>query len=147
MLNLWANYDKYETLNEVAVALNKPESTVEKWVYYSRNISEKVKQSVARNQLTNEHVAKLSKYSHSIQNKLADVIIRKGISSDKNVLRPFLKSFYADPSADLDELADKALGIETVTVPVDKIPKEVLDQIDQINKEKEQLAKIQKRKK
>ena len=89
--------------------------------------------------LTNDHIRRLLKYPHSTQNRLADVIIRKKISSDKNVLRPFLKSFDADPSADLDKLADKALGIETVTVPVSKIPVEVLKKI---NEEKEQFAKV-----
>ena len=112
-----------------------------KWTEQSRKLSSTIKVAVADNSLTNQHARDLLKYSHSTQNKLAAVILKKGISSDKNVLRPFLKSFDADPSADLDKLADNALGIETVTVPVDKIPVEVLTKI---NDEKEQFAKVQR---
>jgi len=142
VLGLWAEYDEYETLKDVAEAINTPYSTVkDRWVAKSKKLSEKLKGIVADASLTNEHAQYLMRYSHSVQDKLADVIIRKGISSHKDVLRPFLKSYDANPSADLEELADKALGIETVTVPVDKIPKEVLDRI---NEEKEQLAKVRK---
>ena len=47
----------------------------------------------------------------------------------------------ADPSANLDALSDKALGIETVTVSVDKIPVEVLKKINEAKEEWEKYIK------
>lgn len=101
VLNLWANYDKYDTLKDVAKSINKPYGSVSNWIYAARNISSKIKSFMASGNLTNEHVYQLVKYSHGVQNKLADVIIRKKISSHKDVLRPFLRSFDADPNANL----------------------------------------------
>ena len=115
VLSLWANYDKYETLKAVAEAINTPYKTViNVWVSQAKRLAEKVKVLVAKDSLKNEYAYKLMKYPHSTQNKLADVIIRKEISSHKDVLRPFLKSFDANPDADLDELADKALGFNHI---------------------------------
>jgi hypothetical protein len=126
---------------DVADAINANFNGSINWICQSSKLSRKVKGHVAMTSLTNEHAYSLAKYPHSTQDKLADVIIRKKISSHKDILRPFLKSFDANPSADLDELADKAWGIETVTVPKTKLPKEVLEKIDE---EKKQLAKVTK---
>ena len=142
VLQLWA-FDKYETIKDVAKAINIPYGTIKThWIPKSRKLSPKVRGKVAVTSLTNEHAYQLMKYPHSTQDKLADVIIRKKISSHKDVLRPFLKSFDADPSADLDTLADEALGIETVKILRIELPEEVYKQYAERIEEKKQLAKV-----
>ncbi len=79
VLNLWANYDKYETIKAVAEAIKANYGTVKNWVYQSSKLSPKVKGHVAMTSLTNEHAYSLAKYSHGVQNKLADMIIRAWI--------------------------------------------------------------------
>jgi len=78
------------------------------------------------------------KYPHSVQDKLANVMIKRGISSHKEVLRRFTKLYDANPKRDLNEIADEVLGIETITIPKNELPKDVLHNIE----EKKQLAKI-----
>lgn len=142
VLSLWANYDKYETINDVVEAIKANPRTVEGWVSQSRRVSPKVKQYVILRTLRNHHVRMLLKYPHSVQEKLAKVIIDRNITaSEPGPLRPFLKLYDANSQRDLNEIADEVLGIETVTVPKDKLPPEVLEQI---NNEKEQLAKVQR---
>lgn len=140
VLALWANYDKYETLKDVAKALEIPYQTVKNWCNQSNNLSDKVKGTVASTLLTNEHAAQLVKYPHSVQNKLADTIIKRGISSHKEVLRRFTKLYDANPQRNLNEIANEVLGIETVTVPKSELPQEVLAKIE----EQKQLAKVQR---
>jgi len=141
VLALWANYDKYETIKDVANAIHKPCQTVEGWVRQSRKLSPKVREYGVSHILENEHVHQLVKYPHSIQDRLAAVIIRKKISASvPGPLRPFVKMYDADPEADLDELANKALGIETITLSKSELPPRVLENIE----EKKQLAKVQK---
>jgi len=120
MLSLWANYDKYKTIKEVAEAINAPYETVRNvWVPSSRKLSTKLKQCVASDaSFSDEHGRELLKYPHSLQNKFADLIIKKQITRAQ--LRELTKKYDTNPDANLDELTDKALGIETVTVPKSK---------------------------
>lgn len=140
VLSLWANYDKYETIKDVALAINTPQGTVYDWTKQSRKLSEKIKEAVSSRLLMNEHARQLMKYPHSVQNKLADVIIKRGISSHKEVLRRFTKLYDANPKAELNKLADKVLGIETVTIPKTELTSEQKQKLD----EKKQLAKVKR---
>jgi ParB family chromosome partitioning protein len=142
VLSLWANYDKYNTLKDVADAIHVPPTTVvDFWVAKARKLSPNVRDRVASASLTDEHARVLLKYPHFIQDKLAKAIIKHGISSHKEVLRRFTKLYDENPHADLDELANKVLGIETVTIPKTELTEE---QKKKIAEEKIQLAKIQK---
>lgn len=139
VLSLWANYDKYETIKDVAEAINVPYPTViYNWCPSSRRLSPKIKELLHASTLTERHTQVLLKYPHSIQNRLADVIINRKISSAK--VRDFLKLYDQNPNANLEELANKALGIETVTIPKSELPKETLEKLE----EKKQLAKTQR---
>jgi len=74
---LWANYDKFETLKDVAKAINTPYKTTRHWIDQSRKLTPKIKEYSASGILTNAHARELVKYPHSVQDRLADVIIRK----------------------------------------------------------------------
>ena len=50
------------------------------WVAKARKLSPKLRDIVATGLIHDEHARKLLKYSHSTQNRLADVIIRKKIT-------------------------------------------------------------------
>jgi len=140
VLSLWANYDKYETLKDVANAIQVHYATVKAWSEVSTRLSPKIKDVIGQtpNLLTNEHTRQLIRYSHSVQNRLAKIIIRRKISSHKEILRRFLKLYDSNPQADLDKLADKVLSIETVTIPKTELTEEQKQNL----KEKKQLAKI-----
>lgn len=141
VLELWALDDKYETYKDVADSIVIPEGTVYHWVNQSRRLSPQLKEYTASYTLTNEHAKALLKYPHSVQDKLAKTIIKKGISSHKEVLRRFTKLYDGNPKANLDELADKVLGIETITIPKTELTAEQKKKHDD---EKVQLTKVQK---
>jgi len=140
VLSLWANYDKYETIKNVAEEIKVPYNTVRKWLSQARHLSEKIKNMVSTGNIPTWTAKALTKYPIGTQDKLAEVIIRKEVPSGDKTLK-FLKLFDANPQRDLDSIADELLGVKTVTVPESKIPREVLDKI---NEEKKQFAKIQK---
>jgi len=137
---LWANYEKYETVADIAKAINTPYGTVHDWTKQSRKLSKQIRDAVSRRLLTNEHARQLMKYPHSAQNKLADFIIKRKISSHKEVLRRFTDLYDLNPDADLDLLANRVLGIETVAIPKTELTEEQLEQIE----EKKQLAKVKR---
>ena len=81
VLSLWANFDKYETIKDVAEAIKAHPRSVEGWVSQSRRVSPKVKEYSISRTLQDEHVQKLLKYAHPVQEKLAKVIIDRKISA------------------------------------------------------------------
>lgn len=140
---LWA-YDKYETIKDVAEAIDISQNTVYIWTRQSRKLSPKVRDAVNRRLLMNEHAKELVRYSHPVQNKLAEVMIRRKISSHKEVLRRFIGLYNVNPESNLDQLADEVLGIETVTIPKAELTE---GQKRKIKEEKSQLAKVRKMRK
>jgi len=140
VLALWANYDKYKTIADVARAINVNYETARAWTNHSRKLSTQIRERVASHALTDEHAKELMKYSHSVQNKLADAIIRNKISSHKEVLRRFTDLYDLNPNANLDTIANQVLGIETVAIPKTELTKKQLEKIE----EKKQLAKVKR---
>ena len=141
VLSLWANYDKYETIKEVAEAINVPYNTViTAWIPVSKKLSPNLKSVIAGdNSFSEEHGRELIKYPHTIQNEFANLILKKKIT--RNQLRQIKKQYDVNPQRDLDSIADEFLGVKTVTIPESKIPVEVLKKI---NEEKKQFAKVQR---
>jgi ParB family chromosome partitioning protein len=142
VLSLWANYDKYETLEDVAKAIGFACETIKRWVWASKQLSPKIRQMITpigKGGISNRAIRRLIKYSHGKQEELAQVIIAKKIPTTK--VEEFTKLYDANPHRNLDEIADEVLGIETVTIRKDKIPPEILEKI---NEEKTQLAKVQR---
>lgn len=138
VLALWANYDKYETIKDVAKAIDIPYSTVNKWAWQSSKLSPKVRRKIELESLSEDHGYYLAKYPISIQEKLADLIVKRKIPND--VFRNLIKLYDANPQRDLDAIADEVLGIETVTVPTSMLSPELQKTIE----EQRQLAKVQR---
>ena len=138
VLSLWANFDKYETIKDVSEEIKVPYNTVQKWLSQARHLSDKIKNMVSTGHIPTWTAKTLTKYPVITQDKLADVITKKGVPSGDKTL-DFLKLYDANPQRDLDSIADEVLGVKTVTIPENKIPSEVLKKI---NEEKEQFAKV-----
>ena len=134
--SLIANYDKYNTIKEVAEAIDVPYTTVRTvWCPKTRKLSKKLKECIELNTFSEDHAARLMKYSHSIQNKLANIIIKHKISGPR--FREFTKLYDADPKRNLDDIAKEVLGIKTVTI----LESELTDEQKKIEKRKEKTLR------
>lgn len=139
VLALWANYDKYKTIKDVADAINVPYNLVlNHWCQKARRLSEKVKQYSIYRDLDKVTTVYLLKYSHAVQDKLAKVIVDNDFGQYQSV--KFLKLYDANPNVNIEDLVNKAKGIETITIPKSELPEDLLEKIE----EKKQLAKVQR---
>jgi ParB/RepB/Spo0J family partition protein len=139
VLSLWANYDRYKTIKDVADAINIPYKTVlDNWCRKARKLSDRVKEYLIYNAVDRLTTIYLLKHSHTVQDKLAEAIVKNGFGQHQSI--QFLKLYDANPKADLDELANKAKGIETVTLFKSELSPDFLEKIE----EKRQLAKMQR---
>ena len=136
VLSLWANYEKYETLKDVAEAINVSHRTVETWTLKAKKLSEVVRNYVSARTLTDEHARVILKYPHSIQERLAEISIKNKLT--KRQLIELTKLYDANPKADLDKLAKKVLGVVMVEVPKSMVSPALQAQMD----EKRQLDKV-----
>lgn len=132
---LWA-LGKFETIKQIAEAINKSYKTVLKWTEQSRKLSPRVKELVYRGTLSSYYVRRLLKYPHTTQERLAKVIGK--IPALK--LTEFIKMYDANPKADLDELVNKVLGIEKVEIPESMLTEEQKRKLE----EKRELAKVRR---
>jgi len=142
VLTLWANFDKYKTLKDIADAIQISYHTLaNKWVPAATKLSAYIKEVTTRGDLTERAAQYLLKYPHSIQDKLANAIIKYRIHGGRDGLeREFLRLYDQNPTVDLEQLADKVKGLETVTVPTSMLSPELQKKID----EQKQLAKVQR---
>jgi ParB/RepB/Spo0J family partition protein len=138
VLGLWANYDKYETLQDVAKAIGSTIGTVKHWTEFSRKLSDGVKAVTRARKLTDFQVRYLPKYPKYVQDKLVSVIADRNLTGRQVIV--FLKEYDKTPDANLGEIADVAQGTKTITIKTSELPKLVLQNIE----EKKQLAKVQR---
>jgi len=132
---LIANYDKYNTIKDVADAINVPYKTVQTvWCPKTRKLSKKVKEYITSNILKDRHAPYLLKYPHSVQDKLARAIIKHKIPSSK--VGDFTKLYDADPKRNLDDIANEVLGIKTVTISESELTDKQKKDIEKREKEK-----------
>ena len=140
VLSLWANYDKYETLEDVAKAINIPYGTIKvMWIPKARKLSPTIKAleiDFTLDKLTTFH---LLKYTPSIQDKLGKKIADNSLSQRQAT--QFLKLYDANPNRPLDEIANEVLGLKKVEIPEKFYSPELRKKIE---KEKEQYAKVQR---
>lgn len=137
-LELW-NLSEIETLKELAEKEQIPYNTVTTlWIPKSKKLSEKIKEGVmCAHNFTDYHARFLMKYPHSVQDKLAEVSIKKGLTSHQ--LQELTKKYDADNKTDLEDSANEVLGLpKTVTIPVTQLTEE---QKQTIKKEKENRPK------
>lgn len=77
---LWGLHDEFETIKQVAERLDVPYDTIKNnWLPKSRKLSDKVREGIASNTLSDRVAQSLIKYPHRVQDLLADVICRKGL--------------------------------------------------------------------
>ena len=132
--SLLANYEKYKTIKDVAGGINVPYNTVLRdWCPKARKLSEKVKQLISSNQLKDWHTQYLLKYSHSVQNKLAEAIIKHKISSTK--MSEFVKLYDADPKRNLEVIANEVLGVKKVKIDLSKLSSDARKEVEEIVEE------------
>jgi len=140
VLALWANYDKYETIKDVAEAINIPLGTVQgHWIPKARKLSPTIRELGIDDKLDRLTTKQLLKYSHSIQDKLGRKIVEKELSQRQAI--QFLKLYDVNPQRPLDEIADEVKGIKKVEIPEKFYSPELRKKIEQ---EKEQYSKVQR---
>ena len=116
---LWA-FDKYETIKDVCDVLQIPYDTVKaNWLPKARRLSPKVKElsggGILANTFTDTHTRFLLKYPHAVQDKLANISVKRTLTSRQ--LQELTKLYDQDSKTDLNQLADKILNIKKVEVP------------------------------
>jgi len=104
------------------------------WIMKSTRFSPKVKNLLTgcAPSFTDYHARYLLKYSHSNQDRLAEVSIQKNLTSRQ--LQELTKKYDLDNKANLEEIANEILGLpKTVTIPITQLTEE---QKQAIRKEK-----------
>jgi len=145
VLALWA-LGKYETIREIAKEIGFSEDLIANWVRKATKLSEKVRELSYTSTIPEDAALKLVKYPHSVQEKLANAIVKydiRGGKSGEHPYRDFLNLYDQNPEANLEELANKVKGIETVTLSLSEVPTDVLKVVKEME-EKKQLAKVKR---
>jgi len=132
--------DKYPSIRAVSEKLGKSYKSVWEWTFKSRKLSEFVKESVIRKRLDESNARLLLKYSHSVQNKLAEKIIEHQLS--KRQVIEFLKLYDQKPESDLDELATEVKGVKVIEVPLHKLPDEIRKGVLQVIEKEKKKRRI-----
>ena len=144
VLTLLEEYaEKYPTLTSIAKAIDKSPAYILMWVAKSRKLSDNVKKLIDTTALSDRQARHLLKYDHATQDKLARVIVRKKIAT--TLVPDFVKLYDADPERDLDDLADEAMGIRKVEIPMKKLTPEARREVEEIIEEKRELIKKARR--
>ena len=130
--------EKYPTIKSVATSLKTPSDTVYKWTENSRKISKHVKALTDVRKLSEDHVAKLLKYDHETQDKLADIFIKHELTTRNT--REFIKLYDEKPFTNLDELANKSKGIKLVEINMETLSDEARNEVEVILKRKKKDA-------
>lgn len=125
---------KYPTIKSVAISLKTPSDTVYKWTEKSRKLSENIKALIQLGKLEESHAKTLLKYSHEIQDKLADIIIRHKINTE--IIGNFVKLYDDKPFCNLDELAKEVKGIKIIKIEMNTLSHEARNEVQAIIEEK-----------
>jgi len=161
VLVLLENYpEKYETISSIADTLKIPRKSVYVWVDASRKLSPFVRSITIKKETSPDksglgtfQASRLMKYTHSIQDKLAEKILTYSLTNQQTV--NFLRLYDENSDGDLDEYARKAKGVvfiqKFVEVPIEEykpkrpIPppqtKELREKIRETRKKTEALKK------
>jgi ParB/RepB/Spo0J family partition protein len=137
------NYpDKYLSIASIAEKLAIPYNTILKWCRYSRRVSDFVKDAVGSARLGEDQVGYLIKYDHATQDKLAEIIIERKMTSTQ--AREFFRLYSTNPEQKLDEIADEVTGIKKVRISLHELSEEAQREVQQIlERKKEESRTIQ----
>lgn len=142
--SLMENYaEKYESVADVAREINTPYGTAIGWCRASEKLSPKVKQLISMDKLDDSKARYLLKYDHSTQDKLAKTAVKYGFTWRQ--IAYFIKRYDTNPTENLDDLAEKVMGIRKVEIPVEELTPEARREVEEIIEEKRELAKKARR--
>lgn len=140
ILILWEDYpDKYPTFKVASEKLAIPYGTIQKWCALSRRLSIFVKQHSGPDGLTEDQARYLLKYDHSIQDKLAELLLEHKLTSDQS--RKFFRLHEDNPEASLDDLLDEAKGTRKVRIPIEELSEEAKREIERVLEKRKRKRK------
>jgi len=137
---LWAQTE--DNLENIARKLHVPYWAMQDWLRKSRKLSPKVNEFIvtSHNKFSETHALKLLKYSHAVQEKLAQIVIDNELS--KRQLIELMKKYDIEGEKALDDTSN----IEVIK-PIE-VPSDILTEYQKkILEERKQLSKIIKPKK
>lgn len=130
--------EKYPSIKSVAEATSASYTIVkDQWCAKSRRLSPEVNRHIIDHVLPETHGLLILKYDHSTQNKLAKAMVKHKLTQRQ--VREFLKRYDAEPTANLDDLAEEAMGIKKVEIDVEKLTPEARREVEEIIEEKKEL--------
>ena len=146
VFRLWRDYpEKYPTYVVIAERLNKSEATIQRWLRASQRLSDHAKELLFRGTISDRQTRSVIKFPNSIQDKLIDVIARKNIPGTDIIMRKFIQLYERNPDANLDDIADEAMGIKKVEVDIEKLTPEARREVEEIIEEKKELVEKARR--
>lgn len=145
---LWERFpEKYPSIKSIADAIRMSTTTVQNWCAKSQKLSDKVRELIARNELTERAAQLLLKYDRETQVKLAKAIIKFDIRGGREgAERRFIRLYDENPNADLQKLAERAKEAEMVRVPLEELSKKARIEVERLVEEQEK-EKAERRKK
>jgi ParB family chromosome partitioning protein len=136
---LMENYPElYQSIADVARKIDTPQRTVRGWCQASEKLSPKVRHFISANKLDDSKARYLLKYDHSTQDRLAETLVKHGLTWRQ--ISDLIRLYDADQTANLDDLADEAMGMKKVEIPMDKLTPEARKEVEEIIEEKKELA-------
>lgn len=144
---LWERFpEKYPSIKTIAEAIKIPSATVQNWCAKSQKLSDKVRDFIARDELTERAAQYLLKYDRETQVKLARAIIKFDIrGGTEGAERRFIRYYDENPNTDLEKLAERAKEGEMVRVQLEKLSTKARKEVERLVEEREK--EVQERKK
>lgn len=145
---LWEAFpEKYPTIRSIADAVNASHGMVQVWCSKSRKLSGYVRKLVVEDKLSERAARSLLKYDNETQDKLAKAIVEFDIRGGRDGFeRRFFQLYDENPLADLQELAQKAKGIQVVQIPVELLSKKAQKEVEAVlEKRKAEVAKARRK--
>ena len=142
---LWLTFpEKYPTIKSVAEAINTPVGSVRHWCSQSRKLSPKVRKYSARNTITDFQARYLVKYQHATQDRLVETIIERDLTGRQTL--ELTKLYDSSPETDLNELANRVLGVKKVRIDIEKLSMKARGEVESILEEKERRTQEARKK-
>jgi ParB family chromosome partitioning protein len=135
---LWERFpEKYPSIDSIATVIGMSSTTVRNWCDKSQKLSDKVRDYIARHELTERAAQELLKYDRETQVKLARAIIKFDIRGGREgAERRFIRYYDENPNADLEKLAEKAKEEEMVRVPLEELSVKARKEVERLVEER-----------
>jgi ParB family chromosome partitioning protein len=145
---LWQRFpEKYPSIDSIATVIGMSSTTVRNWCEKSQKLSDKVREYIARDELTERAAQELLKYDRETQVKLARAIIKFDIRGGREgAERRFLRYYDENPNADLEKLAEKAKEGEMVRVPLEELSMKARKEVERLVEERQKETQERRKK-